>query len=104
MHEDHTIFYMCLRMISGGNVIDLPIVSSTDYKAASPVELNIKDGGNLVCGVVCVAKHSLHALKLRVRGQLNLTTKAGRELTRPLLDFGQYIRFLEFLALVCLAI
>ena len=44
--------------------VDLPVVGSTDYKAASTVKLDIKNGGNLVCGVVRMAEDSLHAAEV----------------------------------------
>ena len=86
------------------NLNDLPVVSSTDYKAASPVELDIKNGGNFVGGVVSMAKHSLHPLELCVCGQLDLVAQIGSQLTRPLVDLGQQVCLLEFLALVCFTI
>jgi hypothetical protein len=46
----------------------LPIVGAADYKAASTVKLYIKDGGDLVGGVVGVAEDRLHALKVAKLG------------------------------------
>ena len=51
-----------------------------------------------------MAKHGLHALELRVCSQLYLTAKPGRKLAWPLVSFRKQIGFLEFLALVGLAI
>ena len=86
------------------NLNDLPVVSSTDYKAASPVELDIKNGGNFVGGVVSMAKHSLHPLELCECGQLDGVAQIGSQLARPLVDLGQQVCLLEFLALVCFTI
>jgi len=52
---------------------DLPIICTTDYKAASTIKLDIKDGGNLICGVISVAKHGLHPLEFEELGQLDLS-------------------------------
>jgi len=86
------------------NLNDLPVVGSADYKAASPVELDIKNGGNLIGGVVSVAKHSLHPLELGVCSQLNGAAQIGSQLTRSLVHLSQQVRLSEFLALVCLTI
>lgn len=86
------------------NLNDLPVIGSTDYKAASPVELDIKNGGNFVGGVIRMAKHGLHPFELGVCGQLNRVAQTGSQLARSLMDLGQQVCLLEFLALVCLTI
>ena len=59
--------------LTNKRVNDLPVIGSADYKAAASVELHIKDGGDLVGGVVCVAKHSLHPLEVGVGAKLDLS-------------------------------
>lgn len=68
--------------------VDLPIISPTDYKAAGTVKLDIKNGGNLVCGVVSVAEDGLHAAEIRKVAQLGLSAEAGCQLAGPGLHPG----------------
>ena len=50
---------------------DLPIICTTDYKLSSTIKLDIKDGGNLICGVICMTKDCFHALEFEELGKLD---------------------------------
>lgn len=47
------------------SLINLPIISTTDYQLASSIELDIENGRNFICGMVCMTEDGLHALKPR---------------------------------------
>ena len=73
--------------MSCGIKLALPIISATDYKAAGTIKLDIKDGGNLICGVIRVAKDRLHALEFVKLAQLDLLAQAGGHVAGPRVHF-----------------
>ena len=80
-------------------MLTLPIICATDYKSTGTIKLDIKDGGNLICGVIRVAKDGLHALKFKELGQLDLLAQAGGQVAGPRVHFCKEARFEELVAL-----